>query len=134
MLILSVDDDSDDREIFCDAVKTVDERVSCIQVESGDDALEFLSNTEILPDYIFIDINMPKMNGYECARMIKSIPRLKNIQLVMHSTTLNPADLVHFSQQEIKHLPKPSQFSELVKSIKHLIFNSVTVPEEEHER
>lgn len=134
MMILSIDDDSDDREILCDAVKTVDAEVSCIEMENGVDALEFLSSTKTLPDYIFIDINMPKMNGYECVKMIKSIPRLKNIQLVMHSTTFNPSDLVAFSSQDVKHLPKLSQFSELVKLIKHLVFNGVMEPEEVHER
>lgn len=134
MLILSIDDDSDDREILCDAVKTVDNEVSCIEMENGIDALEFLSNTEILPDYIFIDINMPKMDGYECVKMIKSIPRLKNIQLVMHSTTFNPGDLIAFTKQDVKHLPKLSQFSELVKLIKHLVFNGVMEPEEVHKR
>lgn len=127
MLILHVDDDSDDREIFCEALKAVDSQISFIEVESGLKALEFLAKTEILPDYIFIDINMSKMNGYELVKEIISIPRMKGIQLVMHSTSFNPKDKDQFAKLGIKFLGKKNRFSELVESLKSVVFSHVTV-------
>jgi CheY-like chemotaxis protein len=45
------------------------------------------ANTACTPDYIFIDVNMPKMNGVDCLRMIKNIDRLKYTRMFMYSTT-----------------------------------------------
>lgn len=121
MLILNVDDDIDDREIFRDAVKAVDPEIPCEVFESGHELLYFLGKNNTLPDYIFIDINMPKMNGYECAREIKSNYVSGEIQIVMYSTAFNTNDLAKFEKNGFKHLVKQSKFNDLVQSIKGLI-------------
>ena len=121
MLILYVDDDGDDREMFFDAVREIDPQISCIVFDSGQSVLDYLQTTGTLPNYIFIDINMPRMNGYECAKAIKSKKKLKNIQIIMYSTSFNPHELAEFSALGIKFLDKPNKFMNLVHSIKSLI-------------
>ncbi len=121
MLILYVDDDGDDREMFFDAVREIDPQISCIVFDSGQSVLDYLQTTGTLPNYIFIDINMPRMNGYECAKAIKSKKKLKNIQIIMYSTSFNPHELAEFTQFGIKSLDKPNKFTNLVHSIRHLI-------------
>lgn len=127
MLILNVDDDCDDREIFCDAVKAVGPNISCTQVESGISALQFLDQSCLLPDYLFIDINMPKMTGLECVQKIRSVPRFSSIQIVMYSTTFSLNDEILFSEMGIKSMAKPSKFSDLVGSLKELLLNETSV-------
>ena len=121
MLILYVDDDGDDREMFSDAVREIDPQISCIVFDSGQSVLDYLQTTGTLPNYIFIDINMPRMNGYECAKAIKSKRKLKNIQIIMYSTSFNPHELAEFTELGIKFLDKPNKFINLVHSIRSLI-------------
>ena len=96
MVILEVDDDSDDREMFLDAVNAVDPGISCIQVESGLDALAYLADASPLPDFIFMDVNMPKMDGVEATRIIKqqcpdiaiiglSVNNSRQVEAAMHA-------------------------------------------------
>lgn len=125
MVILNIDDDLDDREMFCDALRIVDPAISCIQMASGPEALEFMATGEVLPDYIFIDINMPKMDGYECAEAIRAIPKMKEVPLVMFSTTFNPGIEKDFAKRGIRHLVKRSSLSDLVHSIRNLILTNV---------
>jgi CheY-like chemotaxis protein len=127
MLILNVDDDSDDREIFCDAVNTVDPQISCVQVESGISALQLLDKSDTLPDYMFIDMNMPKMTGLECVRKIRCIPRFLGIRIVMYSTGITPNDQNHLSEMQIECLAKQSRFSDLVSELRNLLLDKIQV-------
>ena len=61
MVVLNVDDDQEDREFFCDALKEIDASIVCLVAESGMEALSLLQSHMPLPDYIFLDINMPMM-------------------------------------------------------------------------
>src|SRR5688572_26464845 len=125
MLILNVDDDSDDREFFSDAIKVVDPEIPCVLFENGEDVLLYLEDTKTLPDYIFIDINMPKMNGYECAQEIKSNYLTGETQIVMYSTAFNPVDRAKFEEQGFKYIVKKNSLGELVQSIKGVMSKGV---------
>ena len=130
MLILNVDDDGDDREFFSDAVKVVNPDIPCLVFDSGDNLLNFLEKNETAPDYIFIDINMPKMNGYECAREIKAHYLTDAMNIVMYSTAFNPTDLVKFDEEGFKYIVKQNSLPDLVRSIKQVINSRVSRQEE----
>lgn len=121
MLILHVDDDIDDREMFSEALKALNSEISCIQLESGLKALEFLDKAKTLPDYLFIDINMPKMSGYECVKKVLQIPQMKHIQIIFLSTSFDLKDEVYFSRLGINHQLKGYSFSDLVNSIRSVM-------------
>ena len=121
MLIVNVDDDGDDREFFGDAIKAVDPQIPCVLFQNGEELLYYLKETESLPDYIFIDINMPKMNGYECAREIKSHYVSTEMQIVMYSTAFNPVDIEKFDQEGLKYIVKQNTLTDLVQSIRQVI-------------
>ena len=121
MLILNVDDDSDDREFFNDAIREVDPEIHCILFQSGDELLKFLAQKAMAPDYIFIDINMPRMNGYECAQEIKSKYISSDTHIVMYSTSFNPRDLIKFDKEGFNYVIKQNSLSELVQSLKKVI-------------
>lgn len=130
MLILNVDDDSDDRQFFSDAVKVVDPNIPCLVFDSGDGLLNFLENSQTPPDYIFIDINMPKMNGYECAQEIKAHYLTNDMNIIMYSTAFHPTDLVKFDEEGFKYIVKQNSLPDLVKSIRKVI-NSQALRQEE---
>ena len=125
-MILEVDDDSDDREIFLEAVNSINPNISCKQVESGVEALEYLNNADVLPDFIFMDINMPKMTGYECVDVIAANPKMKPVQIIMYSTFFNPVDQKKFSARGIRYLTKTARFSDLIEGIKKITSSEVT--------
>jgi CheY-like chemotaxis protein len=88
LTILLVDDDTDDRELFEEAVKEADENIHCVAVEDGQQALQYLGDTgHALPDYIFLDLRMPRMSGRACLQTIKTDDRLKNIPVVIYTTS-----------------------------------------------
>ncbi len=86
-VLMVVDDDADDRHFFCNAIKELDPSYVCMQACNGADALEQLRNTQNLPDYIFLDLNMPMVNGRECLIELKKDERLKNIPVIIYTTT-----------------------------------------------
>ena len=72
MKILLIDDDSDDRLIFYEAVEEISPDTTCITEQSGRKALADLNDSTIAPpDVIFVDINMPSVDGWECLDKIK---------------------------------------------------------------
>ncbi len=85
---LLIDDDLDDQEIFLMCLEKVCEDVECLTMNDGVNAIAMLgSNTDYVPDYIFIDVNMPKMNGIECLRILKQMEKLRDARIYMYSTT-----------------------------------------------
>ncbi len=72
--ILLIDDDTEDQEIFLDAIKEVDPRLHCTTANDAEAALKQLNEEIVLrPDILFIDLNMPKINGKQLLKEIKEI-------------------------------------------------------------
>ncbi len=65
-IILLADDDMDDTEMFCEALADIDESIICHCAVNGSDALRILDGLKELPSVIFLDLNMPLMNGWDC--------------------------------------------------------------------
>ncbi len=86
-ICLLVDDDPDDQEVFLTALSDVSSTVLCLIAPDGDRALEILNDKETIPHYIFLDLNMPRMNGFEFLAAIKKNNVLKDIPVIVYSTT-----------------------------------------------
>jgi CheY-like chemotaxis protein len=86
-ICLLVDDDPDDQEVFLSALSDVSSTALCLVAPDGDRALELLHSEETIPDYIFLDLNMPRMNGFEFLAAIKKSKILQNIPVIVYSTT-----------------------------------------------
>jgi len=87
MQCLLVDDDLDDQEIFLMTLEKINKNIKCLTANNGVEALSLLTQNSFVPDYIFLDVNMPKMNGIECLRNIKHLELLNNCKIFMYSTT-----------------------------------------------
>ncbi|MCW3120770.1 MAG: response regulator [Flavipsychrobacter sp.] len=68
--VVIIEDDKDDRELFLHAYKGLGFENEVVFFKDGEQALEYLSNTEALPFIILSDINMPKLNGFDLREAI----------------------------------------------------------------
>lgn len=121
-LLFLVDDDIDDHEIFKSALAKVDEDLALLTATNGYEALNVLSTASTLPDYIFVDLNMPRMGGLQFLKEIKQTDTLKNIPIIIYSTSSNPSDIAKTKQLgAISFVTKPSRFSDLCNLLQSLI-------------
>lgn len=118
-----IDDDVEDQEIFMEAVKEVDSAIQCFTSTNGEEALEELEKNEsVLPDLIFLDLNMPKLNGKQILREIKNRSMLNAIPVIMYSTSFAPRDIEEISQLGAAfHLLKPSRFDDLCSALGEIL-------------
>ncbi|MGZ3900275.1 MAG: response regulator [Bacteroidia bacterium] len=117
-VLMIVDDDKDDRFFFEMAVKELGKGFECISAENGIDAIEKLQAMEQLPDYIFLDLNMPLMNGRECLTELKKNQKLKCIPVIMYSTSSFSEDMDSVRKLGASYyLPKPANIMSLPTDI-----------------
>jgi|SRR5687767_5100791 CheY-like chemotaxis protein len=121
-LLLLVDDDADDHEIFKSAISHIDQPIQLLSAGNGQDALKMLSAQENLPDFIFVDLNMPRMGGIQFLSEIKKLETLSNIPVIVYSTSNHPDDKGRALQAgATKFVTKPAKFSELCAMIQSVI-------------
>ena len=88
MSFFIVDDDADDRNLFIEAVKEIDATIECTSANNGEQALTLLrDHRNTLPDFIFLDLRMPRIDGKKCLIEIKNNERLKHIPVVIFTTS-----------------------------------------------
>ena len=91
--VVLADDDVDDGELFAEALAEVDPGIQFYQAHNGKILLEKIDSGEFaLPDIIFLDINMPEMNGWTCLAQLKKHKTLKQIPVIMYSTSSHARD------------------------------------------
>lgn len=91
--IFLADDDADDAEVFQEALLRSCPPVFYMRFEDGRQLLQYLeADQPRTPDLIFVDLNMPEMNGWQCLAALKSNPKLKSIPVIIYTTSSNPRD------------------------------------------
>ena len=88
LIVLYAEDDFEEFDLFREALQRYDRSIQLYHARNGVHALESL--TTYTPDYIFLDINMPLMDGWECLDHISITPRLAGVPVFMISTTRDP--------------------------------------------
>ena len=113
--ILLVDDDADDRKYFSAALKEIEPSAECISAKDGREALDILHDEQqTLPDYIFLDLRMPRVNGRLCLKEIKATERLKHIPVIVYTTSQDLIEAVEMeSQGVVKFITKPTSTEEI---------------------
>jgi CheY-like chemotaxis protein len=87
LVVLLIDDDADDRMFFEMAVSDLNFPVEFHFAIDGIQGLAMLKNASMTPDFIFVDINMPKMNGLECLEEIRKMEQFKQVPVYLYSTS-----------------------------------------------
>jgi len=109
MIIMLVDDDEDDRKLFLEATKEVDDTITCISAGNAREALLYLRNTDNpLPDYIFLDLRMPGLSGQDCLVEIKKDVRLMPIRIIVYTTSRDVKESIELRRLGATHfMTKP---------------------------
>jgi|CryBogDrversion2_8_1035294.scaffolds.fasta_scaffold08763_3 CheY-like chemotaxis protein len=93
--ILLADDDKDDRYFFMKVLQEISNETDFNTVDDGEKLMDYLTkNLENLPDILFLDLNMPRQNGFECLIDIKGNTKLNDIYVIMFSTSF-PRDEIY---------------------------------------
>src|SRR5690349_18336029 len=117
-----IDDDVDDQEFFDMAIKDTYLKPACHFCNDCSQALGLLKIADFIPDYIFLDLNMPGMNGTECLAELKKMAHLEGIPIIIYSTS-SDARLI----SEIKSLGatdfiiKPTELSNLTAILDQML-------------
>lgn len=121
-IILLADDDFDDAEIFSEALHKVGSPTEFIHFETGQAALDYLKSAEVLPDYIFLDINMPVLNGWQTLTEIKNDEGLKDIPVIMYTTSSTSSEKKIATDLGAQaFITKPTDISDLVHILKKVL-------------
>jgi CheY-like chemotaxis protein len=120
-----VDDDSDDMDFFCEAVSTIDRSIICVRANNSDTALKaFKSHDVPLPDMIFLDLNMPLVDGRQFLAEIKMLPPYSHIPVIIYSTSSHTKDIEETRQLGASgFLSKPYSLEELVSELNTILTN-----------
>lgn len=119
--VMLIDDDEDDKEIFVAALRAVSKEIDCIPLADPIEALEKLTSKKLSPEVIFLDLNMPVMSGLEFLKKIKADDTIKEIPVIIFSTTANPITIRLTRELGASHfITKPDKFDDLVNVLKYL--------------
>ncbi len=123
ILITLADDDEDDRLFFTDAFEELKINTIVNTVNNGRELLNFLNHPEtVLPNIIFLDLNMPILNGIECLKEIKRDDKFKDIAIAIYSTSSSDQDVENtFVLGANIYIKKPSNFNDLKKILSDVV-------------
>ncbi len=121
--IMLADDDEDDRLFFTDAFNELKINTKVKTCNDGAELLQYLNEADsVLPDLLFLDINMPKKNGIECLEEIKTNPKFNNIAIAIYSTSASDE---HVEETFVKganvYIKKPNDFKTLKKVLSEVV-------------
>ncbi|MCO4294656.1 response regulator [Solitalea sp. MAHUQ-68] len=117
--VLLADDDKDDCFLFKEALEEVSLATQLKVVNNGEQLMHYLTKEAVeFPNVLFLDLNMPRKNGFACLEEIKSSENLMHIPVIIFSTSYdeNIADRL-FKKGAQHYICKPAEFSQLIKII-----------------
>jgi CheY-like chemotaxis protein len=123
--LLLADDDKDDCDLFRDALDETAITATLDTVHDGEQLMRHLtSKTVALPQILFLDLNMPKKNGFECLAEIKNNDKLKHLPVIVFSTSFNH-DIVSqlYTNGAHYYISKPNEFEKLKTVIQRALFS-----------
>ena len=121
--VLLADDDNDDRTDFIEVFETLKIKTIVSTVKNGVELMNYLKDpVSVIPHLLFLDLNMPKKSGLECLIEIKQLDRLKNLTVVIYSTSSYEKDIENtFLYGAQVYLKKPAHLTVLKKSLLHIL-------------
>ncbi|HLP21322.1 MAG TPA: response regulator [Chitinophagales bacterium] len=127
--VFLADDDADDRVLFYEAIRQTMPHAGMTLANNGFELIELLNNTgTTLPRLVFLDLNMPIKNGHECLAEIRVTETLKNLPVVIYSTSEDPRDIEKaYVQGADFYIHKPNSFNDLLEIVRTVLsFNRTT--------
>ncbi|SDB57320.1 Response regulator receiver domain-containing protein [Flavobacteriaceae bacterium MAR_2010_188] len=120
--IFLTDDDEDDRFLFTDAIKKIDGNIKVDVFEGANQLLDYFETNDVIPHMIFIDLNMPMMDGEELLLELKNDSKTREIPVIIYSTSFseNKTEKLLNSGANL-FLQKPSTYPDLKAKISECI-------------
>jgi CheY-like chemotaxis protein len=121
--ITLADDDEDDRLFFTDAFSELKIDTKVNTFNDGVELMDYLNNSEsVLPNILFLDLNMPRKNGVECLLEIKENERFNDIAIAIYSTSSSEEHIEEtFVNCANIYIKKPSDFNTLKKILSEVV-------------
>ncbi|RZJ72195.1 response regulator [Flavobacterium sp.] len=122
-LVLLADDDEDDRLFFKDALESLKMDTEVVTASDGEKLMQYLEDEDNeLPHILFLDLNMPCKNGFECLDAIRLSARLKNLTVAIYSTSGDDRDIeTAFVKGANVYVKKPNDFDALKKTLTEVL-------------
>lgn len=123
MNITLADDDADDRMLFEDAINDIQIQTNLSLFADGQQLMDYLiSSNAVLPEIIFLDLNMPIKNGMQCLKEIRANEKLRQLCVAIYSTSSSEQDIEDtFVNGANIYINKPNSYSQLKKSIEKVL-------------
>ncbi|AFD06608.1 response regulator [Solitalea canadensis] len=123
-----IDDDLDDQEIFKLAISDIEYPIVCMFARDGAEALQKLESLTKLPSIVFLDINMPRMNGKIFLKLFKDDPRFMHIPVIIYSTYFNK----RIEQEMIElgadgYIEKPPSVKDLTQKLQKIFIRMLPI-------
>lgn len=122
LLCFLIDDDLDDQEIFKLAISEIEYPVLCMFARDGAEALEKLESLDKLPSIVFLDINMPRMNGKIFLKLFKADSRFARVPVIIYSTYFNQQ--IELEMMELGadgYIEKPPSVKDLTQKLQMIL-------------
>lgn len=123
--ILLADDDLDDCLLFKEALEQLPLSFHLVSVHNGEQLMQLLhQEKDQLPDMLFLDLNMPRKNGFKCLSEIKENEKLKQLPVIIYSTSFDQEVVNLLYKNGAQHyIRKPNDFLE----IKRVIYQAIAI-------
>ncbi len=113
-----VEDDIIETMKFNRTVSSLNVDCSINEAKNGEEAINFLMESDQLPDIIILDLNMPKINGIEFLKIMKSYDKLKGIPTIILTTSTSQKDLLECNKIGVSgYMVKPLKYENYVTKI-----------------
>ncbi|MBG49756.1 MAG: response regulator [Pseudozobellia sp.] len=133
LLVYLADDDSEDRELFMDALSQIPIRTKVIQFTNGIELMDRLFSDKTLPDIIFLDLFMPHMDGFDCLMDIRNFKKFSTIKIVVYSSTYQEREVKQLKADGANgYIQKPNSYN-LLKTLLYQAVKSVSDTENQPE-
>lgn len=121
--IFFVDDDEDDRDVFQMALKGLNIETDYVEAIDGQDALDKIHRADFaVPDLIFVDLNMPRLNGLEFILKMKQMDQYKDVPTYVYTTSTSPRERVNcLSSGASGYIIKHVNHADLTKDLNDLL-------------
>ncbi|MDX1328206.1 MAG: response regulator [Arenibacter sp.] len=121
--IALADDDQDDRILFKEAIEEIKIKTKLSLFKDGKELMDYLVLPNvILPEIVFLDLNMPIKNGMQCLSEIRNHDKLKDLLVAIYSTSSSEADIEEtFVKGANIYINKPNSFAALKDAIEKVL-------------
>ncbi|WP_370390731.1 response regulator [uncultured Winogradskyella sp.] len=119
MKVVLADDDADDRLLFQEAIEEVKINTHLTLFKDGESLIKYLLDRDTtLPEIVFLDLKMPKKDGFQCLETIRSHSKLKDLVVAIYSTSSSEEDIEQtFIKGANIYINKPNRFKDLKQLI-----------------